>query len=328
MPRAVALFSGGLDSMLAVRLMQEQGFEVDALNVRTPLRCCRASAAAAAAELGVPLAVLAAGDDYLDVIRRPAHGYGKAVNPCVDCRIYMARLARQWSAEIGACVVVSGEVLGQREMSQKRLALDRIARESGLEGRLLRPLSARLLAPTIPEREGLVDRAKLGAMSGRGRRELIALARRLGIRTIPTPSAGCPLVEVSFAPRVRDLIAHRPAATRWEFELLALGRHVRVDAQTKLVVGRNAEENALLERFLQRADVGQAALLSPEGFSGPEVLVVGPATRPALDLAGALMLRYGKGGGVALARLREARSEKADIVEIRARQEANRASPL
>jgi len=328
MPRAVALFSGGLDSMLAVRFMQEQGFEVHALYVATPLRCCRQRAAEAAAELGVPLAVAAAGDDYLDLIRRPAHGYGKGVNPCVDCRIYMARIARQWSEELGACVVVSGEVLGQREMSQKRLALDRIARESGLEGRLLRPLSARLLAPTTAEREGLVDRAKLGALSGRGRREAIALARRLGIRTIPTPSAGCPLVEISFAPRVRDLIAHRPAATRWEFELLAVGRHVRVDAETKLVVGRNAGENALLERFLRRADAGEAALLSPEGFSGPEVLVVGPATQPALGLAGALMLRYGKGGDGAQARLREARSEKAEIVGIRARAEAKRVAPL
>ncbi len=328
MPRAVALFSGGLDSMLAVRLMQEQHFDVHALYVATPFRCCPQRAAEAAAEIGVPLTVVAAGDDYLDLVRRPAFGYGKGINPCVDCRIYMARIARQWSEELGACVVVSGEVLGQREMSQKRLALDRIARESGLEGRLLRPLSARLLAPTIAERQGLVDRAKLGSLSGRGRKESIALARRLGIRTIPTPSAGCPLVEKSFAPRVRDLIAHRPTATRWEFELLAVGRHVRVDPQTKLVVGRNAEENAQLERFLRRADAGEAALLSPEGFSGPEVLVLGPATDAALGLAGALMLRYGKGGQSARARLREARAEAATLVEIHARTDADQVAPL
>jgi hypothetical protein len=150
----------------------------------------------------------------------------------------------------------------------------------------------------------------------------------LGIRTIPTPSAGCPLVEIRFAPRVRDLIAHRPAATRWEFELLAVGRHVRVDPQTKLVVGRNAEENAQLERFLGRADAGEATLLSPEGFSGPEVLIAGPATQPALELAGALLLRYGKGGQSARARLRAAGVERATIVAIHARAEADQTVPL
>jgi hypothetical protein len=328
MLRAVALFSGGLDSMLAVRLMQVQGFEVHALHVATLFRCCKVQAAEAASRLGVRLVVQSVADDYLDLIRRPAHGYGKAANPCVDCRIYMARTARLWMDELAACVVVSGEVLGQREMSQKRIDLDRIAGESGLEGRLLRPLSARLLAPTLPEREGKVDRAKLYAFSGRGRRELIALAGRLGIGTIPGPSSGCRLAEVAFAPRVRDLLTHHPAATRWQFELLGVGRHVRIDPQTKIVVGRNAEENAVLERFADRSDAEPCALMIPAGFAGPHVVVVGRVTPQALELAGALMLRYAKSPRPQQARVRPAQLDSADMTTIRRLEAADALSPL
>ena len=328
MPRAVALFSGGLDSMLAVRLMQEQGIEVDALYVQTLFRCCKAQAAQAAAELGVRLLVHFAGEDYLELIRRPAHGYGKGANPCVDCRIFMARVARQCMDQLGACVVVTGEVLGQREMSQKRIDLDRIARQSGLEDRLLRPLSARLLAPTLPERLGQIDRSKLCAFSGRGRRELIALARRLGIGTTAGPSSGCRLAEAHFAVRVRDLLVHHPAATRWQFELLAVGRHARIDASTRIVVGRNADDNAALERLFERQDAEPGALLIPADFPGPSVLVAGGRAPLALELAGALMLRYSKFEGPHHAHLRRGRLDAAELLAIRPREAANEPSWL
>ena len=280
--------------MLAVRILQRQGFEVNALTVRTLFECCRIRAAQAAVELGVPLTVLSVPDDYLDVIRKPSYGYGKGVNPCVDCRIYLCKMAKRLMEEVGACAVVTGEVLGQRPMSQKRRDLKAVATDSGLEGRLLRPLSAKLLSPTIPEREGLIDRAKLYNFNGRGRRELIELAGRLGIRTIPQPSTGCALTEVSFAPRVRDLLEFHPDAPRCDFELLKAGRHLRFDEHTKVVVGRNAEENALLERFFERQDVPHAAFLHPDNFPGPDVLVVGRVTDGALEFAAALIWRYSK----------------------------------
>jgi hypothetical protein len=317
MPRAVALFSGGLDSRLAVRLMQEQGIEVDALYVETLFRCCKAQASQAAAELGVRLLVHSVGEDYLELIRRPAYGYGKGANPCVDCRIFMARLARNCMEQLGACVVVTGEVLGQREMSQKRVDLDRISRQSGLEDRLLRPLSARLLAPTLPERQGQIDRSRLCAFSGRGRRELIALAGRLGIGTTAGPSPGCRLAEPHFAVRVRDLLLHHPAASRWQFDLLAAGRHARIDGLTKIVMGRNADDNAALEQLYNRQDAEPGALLVPADFPGPSVLVVGAATPWALELAGALMLRYSKSTGPHHAHLRRGRLDAAELVTIR-----------
>lgn len=329
MPRAVALFSGGLDSMLAVRVMQEQGWEVDALHVRTVFQCCKTPAAQAAAEVGARLTLVSVGDDYLDLIRRPVHGYGKGMNPCVDCRIYMARMARKWMEELGASLVISGEILGQREMSQKRLDLDRIARHSGLEGRLLRPLCARLLAPTFAERDGLVDREKLYAFNGRGRKGLIELAHRLGIERTPTPSGGCPLVEKNFASRVRDLIEHWPAASRWEFELLALGRHFRLDRSAKAVLGRNAEENAALDWFATREDAPERAILVPDSFSGPSALLVaGRITEEGLALAGALMLRYARRAGEEQARVRLAGSDAGQVISIRPLDAAERLSPL
>jgi tRNA-specific 2-thiouridylase len=294
MPRAVALFSGGLDSMLAVRILQEQGFEVEALNVRTVFECCQRRAARGAAQLGARLTVLSVADDYVELIRSPRYGYGKGVNPCIDCRIYMCTMAKRFMEEAGACVVITGEVLGQRPMSQRRWQLEAIERTSGLDGRLLRPLSAKLLPPTMPEREGLIDREKLYDFNGRGRRRLIALGRQLGIREVPQPSTGCALTEVTFAPRVRDLMTFHPEAARWDFELLSVGRHLRFDAHTKVVVGRNAEENAMLEGFFERADAPEAARLHPEGFLGPDVLVLGKVTDEAIEFAGALVLRFSR----------------------------------
>lgn len=295
MPCAVALFSGGLDSMLAIRVLQEQGFQLDALNIRTTFDCCRAPAAQAAAELGVRLTVAEVGDDYIDLIRRPAYGRGKGVNPCVDCRIYMCKMAARLMKEVDACVVITGEILGQRPMSQKRRDLTMIARQSQLDGRLLRPLSAKRLPPTIPEREGLIDREKLYDFHGRSRSGLIELAGKLGIRGIPQPSVGCALTEVTFAPRVRDLLEHKPDASRWDFELLNVGRHLRLDHETKFVVGRNASENAALAIFFERPDASPSARMHPGNFNGPDVLIVGRVDEAAIAFGGGLMFRFKRG---------------------------------
>lgn len=328
MRRAVALFSGGLDSTLAVRILQEQGFEVEALNVRTVFECCKARAAKAASDLGVRLTVLSVSDDYLDVIRRPVHGYGKGVNACIDCRIYMCRMAKKYMDEAGACVVVTGEVLGQRPMSQLRWQVKVIEREAGLEGRLLRPLSAKLFAPTIPEREGLIDRSRLYGFHGRGRKGLIALGRRLGVKELPQPSTGCALTEVTFAPRVRDLMQFCPSATRWDFELLNVGRHMRCDSRTKVVVGRNEEENALLQGFFAEPGAPEPALLHPENFPGPDVLVVGNVSRETIEFGGALILRFSKRFDPENAQVRLAQRGLSKVLKVRETEVATQALPL
>ena len=290
--KAVALFSGGLDSMLAIRILQEQDFEVEALNIRTTFDCCKVPAAQAASDLGVRVTVLSVGDDYLDVLRNPRHGYGKGFNPCVDCRAYMGRMAKQLMEETGACVVITGELLGQRPNSQKRPQLDVVAREAGLQGRLLRPLSAKLLPATIPETEGLIDREKLYDFTGRSRKSLIELAEELGIHEIPTPSTGCALTEKTFVPRVRDLLESQPQASRWDFELLNTGRHMRFQTGAKIIVGRDEHENATLQAFFRRGDASASALVEPENFVGPVGLIVGQLDEGAIACAGALLVRY------------------------------------
>jgi hypothetical protein len=294
MTRAVVLLSGGLDSMLAVRVLQEQGIEVEGLNFQTIFTCCKDTAAQSAHELGVRLTVVGQEDDYIELVRKPRYGYGKGANPCVDCRIYMFERARQFAQQVGADFIASGEVLGQRPMSQKRRDLAIIAQESGLYDELLRPLSALLLAPTRAERLGLVDRNRLFGFVGRGRKPLIALARHYGFKTIPSPSTGCSLTERTFAGKVHDLVQLDPDSQRWDFELLNVGRHIRIDAQTKAVVGRRESENLIMQHMFDQPESRAAIRLIPHGFSGPTVLVIGPASEENLQVAGGLIVRYAK----------------------------------
>jgi tRNA-specific 2-thiouridylase len=295
--RAVALLSGGLDSMLAIRILQRQGIEVEALNFRTTFTCCQDQAAQAAEELGVRLSVISEKDDYLEIVRHPRHGYGRGANPCIDCRIYMFRIAGEWMRENGASLVVSGEVVGQRPMSQKKRDLALVAHRAGLTDHLLRPLSARLLPLTAPERAGLVDREQLFGFSGRGRTGLIALAREFGLERIPQPSNGCALTEPGFAAKVHDLLGQDSEADRWHFELLKVGRHVRFDSATKVVLGRRSEENDELARHAARPASADVALLVPHDFQGPTALVVGRVSHAALDFAGDLVRQYAKATG-------------------------------
>jgi hypothetical protein len=278
--------------MLAVRLMQEQQIEVEALNFRTVFACCRESAGQAARQLGVRLTVINAEDDYLDLVRRPRFGRGRGANPCVDCRIYMFRRAKQFMHKMGAQLVVSGEVVGQRPMSQKRRDLDVISRHSGLENLLLRPLSAKLLPATQVEQERLVDRDRLLGLSGRSRKQIIALGRKFGFPNMPGPSTGCGLTEVGFSRKVFDLLRWDPDSQRWDFDLLQVGRHFRFDHNTKIIVGRNAEDNDRLRYLFQLPQAHRATMLEPHAFAGPAVLIVGPSSDHTLDEAVALLLRH------------------------------------
>ncbi|MCG8585617.1 MAG: hypothetical protein MI757_12980 [Pirellulales bacterium] len=292
--RAVVLMSGGLDSILATRILQEQGIEIEALNFRTIFTCCQDTSAQAAHELGVRLTVVGQEDEYLDLIKKPKYGYGRGANPCVDCRIYMFEIAKRFMQQVDAQFVASGEVAGQRPMSQKHRDLRTIAEDAGLTDLLLRPLSAKLLPETRPEREGIVDREKLYDIQGRSRKRLIELAHEFGIKNIPTPSTGCSLTEREFGKKVHDLIQIQPDSGRWDFELLRYGRHVRVDENTRIVIGRDEQENLAMAAMFEQPESTATAMFTPESFRGPTVLVCGPATEETMRLAGGLVLRYSK----------------------------------
>ncbi len=269
--KCVALISGGLDSALAAQLMLEQGIEVHGLFLAMSWGCCEKPKAMAVAErLGIPLMVLSVGDAYLDVVRNPKYGYGAQMNPCVDCRIYMFKIAKRYMEEIGAGFIVTGEVIGQRPMSQRRQPLSIIERDSGLEDVLVRPLSARLLEPTAPERLGILDRDKLWDLAGRSRHAQIERAEERAIREFSQPAGGCQLTDEHFANKVKDLFAHDPRPTTKDMELLTIGRHLRLSPTLKVILGRNELENLLLEGY---AD-DRYPIIRPK-FPGPAALVVG-----------------------------------------------------
>lgn len=290
--KAVGLISGGLDSTVATQLMRDQGIEIQGLFFSMPWGCCdKDEAFRVARHFDLPLMVIKLNEDYLErVVKDPRYGYGTAMNPCVDCRIYMFRIARQYLEQVGASFVYTGEVLGQRPMSQVKPRLEIIAEESGLGGRLLRPLSAKLLAPTLPEQEGLVDRQRLLDLCGRSRQVQIALAERYGITDYPQPAGGCLLTDHEFAKRVQDLLAHKEHPTLTDMELLRIGRQFRLSSVTKLIVGRNAQENEWLAAYAGRGGV----LCRPVGFVGPSALLVGAVTESARRQAAEAILYYTK----------------------------------
>ncbi len=274
--------------------MQNQGIDVIALHFTSPFfgsgdeATGKYNARRAAAALGVPLVVHHLGEEYLNMLRDPNHGYGKAVNPCVDCHAWMFRVAKGLMAEYGADFVVSGEVLGQRPMSQRKDTLRVVERESGLIGLLLRPLSARFLPPTIPEQEGWVDREKLFGITGRSRKVQMHLAKELGMEDYPSPAGGCLLTELSFQGKIRDLFAHNQVMDPLDFRLLRLGRHFRLSPTVKLIVGRNEENNRLLE---EAARPGMVYLRWLDGGS-PMGVVVGEADDELLGRAAKILIRY------------------------------------
>jgi len=294
MPKAIALYSGGLDSSIAVCLVKDQGIEVEGFTMTTPFCCCEEAARIGAERLDMPLRVHRVGDEYYDILYNPRYGFGKAANPCVDCRIYMLKLAAEMMEEIGADFIFTGEVLGQRPMSQQIHHLEVVAKRSGLEDRVLRPLSAKFLPETYAERAGLIDREKLPAIQGRTRREIMELADHYGFGEAPSPSAGCTITEKSFAPRVFDLIDNNDTAGDWEFSLLRVGRHVRINRRLKAAIGRNVEQNERLAEFFADEGAPDCAMIEPKNFRGPAVLVVGPVDDEAIAAGGALVLRFGR----------------------------------
>jgi len=292
--KAIALLSGGLDSSVAVKVILEQGIEVEALNFATAFcQCtrrssgCRSEARKVAELFGIKIKVISLKQEYLEIIKNPRHGYGKNLNPCIDCRILLLKKAKQYMAESGASFLITGEVLGQRPMSQHRKALDLIEHEAGVEGLLLRPLSAKLLPPTIPEQKGVVDREKLLRINGRSRKAQIQLAEKYSIKDYPCAAGGCLLTDKSFAAKMRDAMDHfelRPA----DIPILKVGRHFRLSPEFKLVVGRNEQENAALERLCRTEDI----CFRPEKVNGPVAVGQGSPDDETLEAAARVVARY------------------------------------
>jgi tRNA U34 2-thiouridine synthase MnmA/TrmU len=267
--KALVLLSGGLDSILAVKLLSEQGVEVEAVNFRTNF--CGPSKARPAAEiLGVKLREVNIRQDFLPVLKNPKHGYGTALNPCIDCHALMLKKAGEIMRAEGFDFVATGEVFGQRPMSQHKQALDIVEKDAGLKGYLLRPLSAKLLEPTIAEQESLIDRAKLFSISGRSRKEQMALAKKYGIKDYPSPAGGCALTQKDFAERLKELMVNKPDFTPEDIDLVAIGRHSWTKG-AQIVLGRNQGENNILENAAKTGDI----LIFPDGFVGPTALVRG-----------------------------------------------------
>ena len=293
--KAIALLSGGLDSTVAARVIQEQGLEVVGVNFKTAFGtrpqqkngAARDRAQEAAQNLKIELKSIDISQEFLKLLTGPRHGFGSNMNPCIDCKIMMLRQCRQLMAELGASFVVTGEVLGQRPMSQHRRALNAIAKESGLEGLLLRPLSARLLEETIPEQKGWVDRSRLLSFSGRTRTPQMQLAEQFGLTDYPGPGGGCLLTDPEFTKRLRDLLSHQ-ALDLNHIELLKIGRHFRFSATAKLVVGRNEQENGRLLSLAQENDY----LFAPVDIAGPTALGRGEFNPDLIARAAAIICRY------------------------------------
>ena len=287
MARAIGLLSGGLDSMLAVRVLLDQKVDILGVAFVTPF-FGSARAESAARLLGVPIRAVDITAVHFEVVKNPPHGWGRNMNPCIDCHALMLREAGALMAPGGFDLLFTGEVLGQRPMSQNRGSLNLIARESGFADLLLRPLSAKSLQATVPEIRGWVDRERLLNLSGRGRKGQLALAREYGITRYPAPAGGCLLTDPRYAARIKELLRHVREASRTDLDLLAYGRHFRLPGGAKLVVGRTQRDNEAIQALRSP----EHFLLQVDHYPGPLVLGWEGVAEENLSAAAGLAAAY------------------------------------
>lgn len=295
--RGILLYSGGLDSLLAGKLLLDQGIDLVGYHFILPFVPPDADPEALmpsvyARQIGLPLKHLRCGRDYMDMVKNPPHGHGKHINPCIDCKIHFMRYAAAAMEEEGASFVATGEVMGQRPMSQVRHMMNHIEKASGLRGKLLRPLCALRMKPTEAELAGIVDRERLLDFSGRNRRPQFELARKFGITDYASPAGGCLFTDAKISRRVRDLLDRHEDYSMADVYLLTLGRHFRLHDGAKFIVSRNEEEN----RELGKYRAGAACYFEPE-FRGPAAFALGRLGDTDAALIGAAIVRYGKPGG-------------------------------
>jgi tRNA U34 2-thiouridine synthase MnmA/TrmU len=303
MIKALGLFSGGLDSILAVKLIQSQGIEVRLVNFTTPFFPSK-KAKEMAKQLKIKLKEIDVTREYLKILKNPKHGYGSFLNPCIDCKIFMLRKAKQYAKKIGAKFIFTGEVLGERPMSQNKNALVLIEKESGLKGKLLRPLSAKLLPITEAEKRW-ISRGKLLDIRGRRRERQIELAKKFKIKNYPTPSGGCLLTNNEYAAKAKDLITNNKKISVNDIKLLKIGRHFR-HGKNKIIVGRDEEENKELLKLRNSSDYAFEAL----NIGSPVTLLQGPKTKDSINLAAKLTINYSDSKEKALVRYGRKLSKK------------------
>jgi len=301
--KALSLFSGGLDSQLAVCLIKQQDIEVIGINFNTPFFGVTNKTLQAAKQLGIELLTPDISDIYIpQVLRNPVYGYGKNFNPCIDCHGFMLRQAGQMMEDLGASFLFTGEVVGQRPMSQNKSAMNAVDKLSGQRGYIVRPLCAKLLDPSEPEKQGWIDREKLLNISGRSRTQQMELAEQFGIIDYPSPAGGCLLTDAGYSTRLRRYFSFITDPTPAELAIIKLGRHFYLNEQLLLIVGRNQSENNLIEENCLPGD----HLLKVLDRPGPLAMIRsrGEAAWADLEKAAAIVARYSDARDLELAQVK------------------------
>ncbi len=288
--KALGLCSGGLDSMMAALVLREQGIDVCWVAFETPF-FSGDKARKASINNGIPLIVKNITERYMPMLRNPPGGYGKNMNPCMDCHALMFRIAGEMMEETESDFLFSGEVMGQRPMSQNKNSLRYVEKNSGYDGYILRPLSAKVLPETPMERNGLVDREKLYGFSGRSRKPQMELAKKFGVMDYPSPAGGCLLTDGGYSRRLKDLFGHQGIVEIVEMELLSHGRHLRLDQHVKIIVGRNQMDNDNLQRLYRR---DRDIMLKMKSMTGPLVLIPNGCGKEGIEQAAAICAGYSK----------------------------------
>ena len=288
--RALGLCSGGLDSTLAGLVLRKHGIDVEWITFETPFFSSK-KARKASERTGIPLIVKNIFDAYLPMLKNPPFGYGKCMNPCPDCHALMFRVAGEIMTEKGIDFLFSGEVVGQRPMSQTKPSLRYVEKHSGYDGYILRPLSARILPETIPEKEGWVDRELLYDFSGRSRKPQIQLAKEFGLTEYPAPAGGCLLTDKGYSKRLQDLFEHQETTTEAELHLLKYGRHFRISGETKFIAGRTQNDN---EKIIKYHDPLKDTLIKVRRIPGPVLLIPYGADETSVHLAASVCIGYSK----------------------------------
>jgi tRNA U34 2-thiouridine synthase MnmA/TrmU len=295
MTKAVALYSGGLDSTLAILVMLKQGVEVTAITFLNHFGCdisdkssCSKDPFAASVKFGFQVKLSHLSGKFLDIVKNPRYGHGKNMNPCVDCRILMLKEAREFMKLLGADFLITGEVLGQRPMSQRKECFPMIDKAADVKGLVLRPLSGRLLPATIPEESGLIKRDSLHDFNGRTRKPQMALAEEFGLTEYPSPAGGCLLTEPNYSYKLKDLLDHNRDPEYKDINFLRAGRHFRYSADCKIIIGRHREENQIIKSLADPDDY----LLKVEGFGSPTTVLLGNVKEDAIAAAASMCARY------------------------------------